>query len=51
MVCSCFTPRILHISSITLLMKLAPLSLKSLAGAPKIEMYPPYKNLAIVFAV
>ena len=32
-------------------MKLAPLSLKSLAGAWKIETYPPYKNLAMVFAV
>ena len=31
-------PRILHSSSITLLVRLAPLSLKSLAGAPKIEM-------------
>ena len=38
MVCSYFMPRILQISSITLLMKLAPLSLKSLAGAPNIEM-------------
>ena len=46
-----FMPRILHISSITLLVKLAPLSLKSLARAPKIEMYPPYKNLATVFTV
>ena len=46
-----FMPRILHISSITLLVNLAPLSLKSLAGAPKIEMYPPYKNLATVFTV
>ena len=33
-----FMPRILHISLITLLLKLAPLSLKSLAGALKIEM-------------
>ena len=44
MVCSHFMPRIVHISSITLLMKLAPLSLKSLARVPKIEMYPPYKK-------
>ena len=51
MVCSHFMPRILHISSIMLLMKLAPLSLKSLAEAPKIEMQPRYKNLAMVFAV
>ena len=33
-----FMPRILHISSIPLLVKLAPLSLKNLAGAPKIDM-------------
>ena len=31
--------------------EVSPLSLKSLARAPKIEMYPPYKNLAMVFAV
>ena len=38
MVSSHLMPRILHSSSITLLVKLVPLLLKSLAGAPKIEM-------------
>ena len=31
--------------------KASPLSLKSLAGDPKIEMWPPYRNLVMVFAV
>ena len=38
-------------SSVTLLVKLAHLSLKGLAGALKIEMKPPYRNLVVVFAV
>ena len=38
MVQSLLMPRILHSSSVILLVKLAPLSLKSLAGVPKIEM-------------
>ena len=38
MVCSSLTPRIFHSSSIILLVKLVPVSLKSLAEAPKIEM-------------
>ena len=51
MLCSHLMPRILQSSSIMLLVKLAPLSLKSLAGAQKIEMKPPYRNLAMVFVV
>ena len=34
-----------------LLSKLAPQSLRSLAGAPKIKIYPCHRNLATVFAV
>ena len=40
-----------HSSWIMLLVKLVPLSLRSLAGAPKREIKPPYRNLAMVFAV
>ena len=38
MIHSCLMPRILHSSSIMLLVKLVPLLLKSLARVPKIEM-------------
>ena len=44
-------PRISHSSLIMLLVKLVPLSLRSLARAPKIEVKPPYGNLVTVFAV
>ena len=46
-----FMPRILHISLMTQLMKLARLSLRCLAGAPNIKMSPWYRNLATVLAV
>ena len=32
-----------------LLVKLVPLSLRSLVRVPKIEIKPPYRNLAVVF--
>ena len=40
-----------HSSLIMLLSKLASQSLRSLASAPEIEMYPCHRNLATVFAV
>ena len=40
-----------HSSLMMLLSKLAPQSLRSLARAPKIKMYPCHRNLAMVFVV
>ena len=51
MVHNFFTPRILHNSLMMLLIKLAPPSLRSLAGSLKIEMSPCYSNLVMALAV